>query len=165
VQCSEVNWGGGELAAEHRDSGLALCQRQTQADASCCPPGPGPGRSRQFSCCSWEALGQASVRPLPTPHRQERMLGKYFIAAIPVDGTLGAEGWNGGSQHLLEQGDGLIHLPELRLCLLQLGVQKRYVVTPYPRSLNTQRAEEPRVMRWVRMTRKSGQQASKSLFL
>lgn len=102
---------------------------------------------------------------LPTPHRQERMLGKYFIAAIPVDGTLGAEGWNGGSQHLLEQGDGLIHLPELRLCLLQLGVQKRYVVTPYPRSLNTQRAEEPRVMRWVRMTRKSGQQASKSLFL
>lgn len=31
---------------------------------------------------------------LPTPHRQEKMLAKYFIAAIPVWWNTG--GWNWG---------------------------------------------------------------------
>lgn len=98
---------------------------------------PGPGRSRRLSCCSWELPGQASARPLPTPcphHTQRANVGKIVYCCHPCWWNTGAVGWNwGGSQHLLEQGDGLIHLPELRLCLLQLGVQKRYVVMTHPR--------------------------------
>lgn len=72
--------------------------------------------------------------PVPTTHRQQQFLAKYFIAAIPVGGSLGAlRVGAGGSQHLLEQGNGLIHLPELCLCLLQLRVQKGYVVRTTPK--------------------------------
>lgn len=100
--------------------------------------------------------------PVPTTHRQQQFLAKYFIAAIPVGGSLGAlRVGAGGSQHLLEQGNGLIHLPELCLCLLQLRVQKGYVVRTHtqgdPNTLDCRGAQvgkmggDPREVRVVRL--------------
>lgn len=66
-----------------------------------------PGTPRPGSAC-----------PCPAHTTQTREnVGKIFYCCHPCL----VEHWGlelGVSQHLLKQGDGLIHLPELRLCLL-----------------------------------------------
>lgn len=92
--------GGKEAAAEQHDSGLALCQRQTQTDASLCPPG-----IRTWLLAGSPPASHTVNRPLhpSRPHNTQTttVFGKIFYCCHPCWWiTRGFEGWSWGAHSI-----------------------------------------------------------------